>query len=172
MKTQIKKISEDLPKPRRKTIQYLLGPLFKEKKLTLAAVESCTGGLISKMITEIPGSSAYFKGSLTAYSNEIKLNVLGVNKKTLASFGAISRECALEMAVRAKKIFKTDFAVSTTGIAGPSGATAKKPIGLVYFGLAAPKKTKIYKRMFKGERKHIQRQAANFALNLILKNIE
>ncbi len=172
MKTPIKIFSENLPKPRRKTIQYILGTLCKQKKLTLATVESCTGGLISKMITEIPGSSAYFKGGLTAYSTEIKLNVLGVTKKTVSSFGAISRECAFEMAVRAKKIFKTDFAVSTTGIAGPSGATPENPIGLVYFGLAAPKKTKTYKRMFKGERKHIQRQAATFALNLILKNIE
>ena len=172
MKTQIPISSKTPVKPQRETIQSRLGKMFKQKKLTLSAVESCTGGLISKMITEVPGSSLYYKGGLTAYSNEIKLNVLGVQKKTLASFGDVSTECALEMALRAKKIFKTDFSVSTTGIAGPSGASAKKPIGLVYFGLAAPKETKTYKRIFKGDRKHIQKQAANFALNLVLKNIE
>ncbi len=156
-------------KTNHKTIQYKLGELFKQKKLSLSSVESCTGGLISKMITEVAGSSFYFKGGLTAYSNEIKLNVLGIRKETLSSFGAVSPQCAFEMARRAKKICKTDFAVSTTGIAGPSGATAKKPVGLVYFGLASPKETKTYKRMFKGDRKEIQKQAANFALNLLLK---
>jgi len=156
----------------RESIQIRLGKLFKQNNLSLSAVESCTGGLISKMITEVPGSSAYFKGGLTAYSNEIKLNVLGVKKKTLSFFGAVSPQCAFEMAKQAKKIFKTDFAVSTTGIAGPSGATAKKPIGLIYFGLATPTEITTHKRVFKGDRKHIQKQAANFALNLISKNIK
>ncbi|MCK5584194.1 MAG: CinA family protein [Elusimicrobiales bacterium] len=169
MKTQISISSKKNINSGCKTIQHRLGNLFKQKKLSLSAAESCTGGFISKLITEVAGSSIYFKGGLTAYSNEIKLNVLGVKKKTLASFGAVSKECAFEMAARAKKIFKTDFAVSTTGIAGPSGATAKKPIGLVYFGLAAPKETKTYKKIFKGDRKHIQKQAAHFALNLLLK---
>ncbi len=169
------KINLPLKKPlftSHETIQYRLGKLFKQNKLSLSAVESCTGGLISKMITEVPGSSIYFKGGLTAYSNEIKLNVLGIKKKTLSSFGVVSPQCAFEMAHRAKKIFKTDFNISTTGIAGPSGATAKKPIGLVYFGLATPTEIKTYKKLFKGDRKHIQKQAANFALNLIFKNIK
>ncbi|MCG2725989.1 MAG: CinA family protein [Elusimicrobia bacterium] len=155
-----------------KTLQYKLGEIFRQKNLSLSVAESCTGGLISKMITEVAGSSFYFKGGLTAYSNETKLNVLGVRKKTLSSFGAVSPQCAFEMALRARKIFKTDFAISTTGIAGPNGATDKKPLGLVYFGIAAPKGTEIYKRIFKGNRKYIQEKAANFALNLLLKNIK
>ncbi|MEA3306184.1 MAG: CinA family protein [Elusimicrobiota bacterium] len=155
-----------------KTIQEEIAKIFKLKKLTLSAVESCTGGLISKMITEVPGSSSYFKGGLTAYSNEVKVNVLGIKKKTLTSFGAVSPQCAFEMAERAIKIFKTDFAVSTTGIAGPGGASAKKPIGMVYFGLAHNGKTKTYKKIFKGNRNRIQKEAAHFALNLLIKNIK
>lgn len=155
-----------------KTPQFEMARLFKQKNLSLSTAESCTGGLISKMLTDMPGSSQYFKGGLTAYSNEAKKSILGVDDKTLSSFGAVSKECAIEMAERAKKIFKTDFAVSTTGVAGPGGATDKKPVGLVYFALAAPDKTTAYKKVFEGDRKHIRICAAKFALDIIWKNIK
>jgi len=107
------------------------------KLLTIGTVESATGGRIADRITNIPGSSDYFKGSVVAYSNEVKIALLGVKKMTIESYGAVSEQTALEMAQGGRKVLDVDICVSDTGIAGPSGATAEKPVGLFYLGLAA-----------------------------------
>lgn len=105
---------------------------------TVAAAESCTGGALAARLVSVPGSSAYFLGGVVAYSNEIKARLLGVPDAVLRSRGAVSEECALEMARGAARLLGTDIAVSTTGIAGPEGGTQLKPVGLVYVALSAP----------------------------------
>ncbi|MCX5783557.1 MAG: CinA family protein [Elusimicrobia bacterium] len=138
-----------------------------KRGLTLAVAESCTGGLISHKITQKAGASAYFKGAVVAYSNEAKQKILGVKKQTLASHGAVSPECALEMARGAKKLFNTDCAIATTGIAGPGGGSAKKPVGLVYIAISANKNEICKKFNFKGTRAKIKSLSAHAALNLL-----
>ncbi len=109
----------------------------REGKFKIAFAESCTGGLIGATVTKIPGSSDVFNGSAVVYSNASKHDILGVKKNTLKKFGAVSAECALEMAKGALKIYNADFALSVTGIAGPDGGTDLKPVGTVYFGIAS-----------------------------------
>lgn len=117
------------------TLQNALVEKLKEKKLTIATAESCTGGLVSKRITEIPGASAVFGCGVCAYANEIKKKVLGVSHETLEKYGAVSEQTALEMAKGVRRLSGADIGISTTGIAGPDGGTDKKPVGLVYVGV-------------------------------------
>lgn len=117
-------------------VAAVIGHLLLESKLTLATAESCTGGLIGHRLTEVPGSSEYFLGGIIAYSNEIKERLLGVKRETLKRHGAVSAETASEMARGARRVLGTDVAVSVTGIAGPGGGTADKPIGLTYIAVA------------------------------------
>lgn len=117
-------------------LEEVLGRLLKIKKETIAVAESLTGGLIQDRITNIPGSSAYFLGGVITYSNTAKTEILDVNEETLVTHGAVSAEVAAEMARGVQKKFRSDLAISTTGIAGPTGATANKPLGLVYVGIA------------------------------------
>lgn len=112
-----------------------LGKLLKEKKLTVSTAESCTGGLVASRITDISGSSDYFKEAYVTYANEIKHKNLGVSNETLEKYGAVSSECAFEMAQGLSKRTGCDVAICTTGIAGPTGGTAKKPVGLVYISI-------------------------------------
>jgi nicotinamide-nucleotide amidase len=115
-------------------LSEVLGKLLSHKKLTLSAAESCTGGLLCNEITDIPGSSSYFKGGMIAYSNEIKMDQLGVPVKDLESYGAVSKQVSLQMAKGAAEKFDSDIGVSTTGIAGPDGGTKEKPVGTVWMG--------------------------------------
>ena len=108
-----------------------------ERGLTVAVAESCTGGLIAHRLTNVPGSSAYFLGGVVAYANEVKEGVLGVRSETLRRHGAVSQETALEMARGVRRLLGADIALSATGIAGPTGGTPEKPVGLVYVALAA-----------------------------------
>ena len=110
--------------------------ILKEKNLTLSCAESCTGGLIAKSITDVSGCSSVFYGGVVSYDNSVKMNILGVKPETLATYGAVSHETACEMAQGVKSALKTDIGISTTGIAGPGGGTAKKPVGTVYIGIA------------------------------------
>ena len=116
--------------------EELLASLLRSKSLTLATAESCTGGAIASLLTKRSGASDYFLGSVVAYHNQIKQNVLGVNAETLEKKGAVSREVVEEMAVGVLNLFNSDFAIAVTGIAGPTGGTTEKPVGTVWIGLA------------------------------------
>ena len=135
--------------------------------LTIGTVESATGGRIVDKITNVPGSSDYFKGSVIAYSNEAKAALLGVKKATLENYGAVSEQTALEMARGGRKLLDVDICVSDTGIAGPSGGTPKKPVGLFYLGLAAKDGSLSRKHVFPGNREGNKRDAAEAALNML-----
>ena len=143
----------------------------REKKLKIACAESCTGGLVGAALTELPGSSEIFNGSAVTYSNEAKKNILGVKENTLKNFGAVSEQCALEMAQGALKIYDSDIAVSITGIAGPDGGSELKPVGTVCFGVASKNEAKTFTEKFTGSRADIRNEAVNFALEKILKEI-
>ena len=154
------------------TLQSRAGALLSAKGLTLSCAESCTGGLLSNLITDISGSSSYFKGSAITYSNAAKTRLLKVRPKTLKKHGAVSEPCAREMALGAKKLFSSDYALAITGIAGPEGGTPKKPLGTVCFALTGPERTNTFTRRFNGARAFIKRCAANFALDELRKIIE
>ena len=138
--------------------------IMREKKLTLGTVESATGGLIAHMITNIPGSSDVFRGSIISYSNEIKIKIVGVKEATLQESGAVSGQVARAMAKRGRKVLGVDICVADTGIAGPGGATPGKPVGLFYLGLSHKKGTFTQKHIFKGTREENKQQASQTAL--------
>jgi len=133
------------------TLAEVIGRMLIESGKTMAVAESCTGGYISQLVTEVPGCSAYYKGSITAYANETKENLLGVQHETLEKFGAVSEEVALEMVTGVKKALNADYAVSTTGIAGPDGGTPEKPVGTVWIGVSGPHLTFAKKYVFVGD---------------------
>ncbi len=135
--------------------------------LTISTAESATGGRIADRLTNIPGSSDYFKGSLIAYNNEVKINALGIKKETVENYGAVSPQIAIEMAEGGRKLLGTDICISDTGIAGPSGATAEKPVGLFYIGLATEGKSFSKKHIFSGNREENKRAAAEATLSLL-----
>jgi nicotinamide-nucleotide amidase len=137
------------------------------KLLTIGAVESATGGRIADRITNVPGSSDYFKGSVVAYSNEVKTVLLGVQKATIDNYGAVSEQAALEMAQGGRKLLDVDICVSDTGIAGPSGDIPEKPVGLFYLGMAARDASLSQKHTFPGNREENKRDAAEAALNML-----
>ena len=137
------------------------------KWLTIGAIESATGGRIADRITDVPGSSDYFNGSVIAYGNEAKIALLGVKKATLEKHGAVSEQTAREMARGGRKLLDVDVCVSNTGIAGPSGATPKKPVGLFYLGLAAKDGSLSQKHVFQGNREGNKQDAAEAALNML-----
>jgi competence/damage-inducible protein CinA C-terminal domain len=138
--------------------------IMREKKLTLGTVESATGGLISHMITNIPGSSDVFQGSIISYSNEIKMKTVGVKAETLKKYGAVSARATEDMASGGRTVLGVDICVADTGIAGPGGAAPGKPVGLFYLGLANKDGTFSRKHLFKGTREENKQQAAQTAL--------
>lgn len=139
-----------------------------ENKLKITSAESCTGGLFSAGITAVSGSSECFDGSFVTYSNEQKTRLLGVNTKTLENFGAVSFNTALEMAKGVRKSFGADIGIGITGIAGPTGGTKEKPVGLVYIAVSFEGGTIAHKCNFKGTRDEVRRAAVDFAKNLAL----
>jgi nicotinamide-nucleotide amidase len=145
-------------------IELEIGNLLRDKHLTLGTVESATGGLISCLITAIPGSSDYYKGSIIAYSNEIKQKVVGVKVATLKKEGSVSSAVAEEMAAGGRKVLGVDICLSDTGIAGPGGGTAEKPVGLFYIGMSHAGGTASRAHVFGGNREQNRRQAADAAL--------
>ena len=120
-------------------VEEMIGNLLADKGMTLATAESCTGGFIAHKITSVPGSSQYFKGSVVAYSNEVKVNVLNVLPGDIDLYGAVSKQVVEQMAVNVRKLLKTDVAIATSGIAGPDGGTAEKPVGVVWISVSSPK---------------------------------
>ncbi len=145
-------------------LEQEVGNLLRQKRLTLGIVESATGGLISHLITNVPGSSDYYKGSVTAYSNEAKIKVVGVKEAIINKYGAVSYQVAEEMAQGGRKILAADICLADTGIAGPSGATQGKPVGLFYIGLSHQAGTYSQKHYFQGNREKNKHQATEAAL--------
>lgn len=145
-------------------IEQEIGALLRQKGMTLGAVESATGGLISHRITNVPGSSDYYKGSVTAYSNEAKVRIVGVNEATIDQHGAVSAQVAEEMAEGGRKLLAVDVCLADTGVAGPDGATEEKPVGLFYLGLSIKDKTYSRQHNFAGNREQNKQDAAEAAL--------
>ena len=154
------------------TLQNCIGRTLEAAGKTISVAESCTGGLISHLFTSIPGSSAYYLGSVTSYANSVKERVLGVPAEIIRNHGAVSSECAAAMASGVRKLTGSDFAVATTGIAGPGGGSDEKPVGLVWVGVSSEEGTQTFKIQYKGDRiRNIERFAA-FALNKIREKIK
>ena len=146
------------------SLEEKIGSLLRQKGLTLGVVESATGGLISHRLTNIPGSSDYYKGSVTAYSNEAKIKVVGVKEETIDQYGSVSSQVAEEMADGGRKVLGVDICLADTGIAGPSGATSGKPVGLFYLGLSHQGGTYSRKHNFQGDREQNKQSTAEAAL--------
>ena len=157
-----------------KNIEEIVGMLLLGKNLTVSIAESCTGGLVSSRLTDISGSSAYIKLNLVTYSNEAKMEMLKVPEEIITTYGAVSEQTATAMAVGAKKLFGADIGVGITGIAGPTGATSTKPIGLVYIGVSNGEKSEILKINASpiGKRPEIKFFASEEALNFLKLFIE
>lgn len=151
--------------------EYLIN-LLKEYGKTISFAESCTGGLLSEYITDISGASSVFYGSVVSYDNSIKENVLKVSSDILNNDGAVSQRCAYAMAEGVRNLMKTDYAISITGIAGPSGGTNDKPVGLVYIGITDGVNTKVYKNIFNGSRQQVRMRSANKAIQLVIEYIK
>lgn len=147
------------------TLEGCIGRMLAEKGKTLSAAESCTGGTISALLTSVPGSSAYYLGSVTSYANEIKMNVLGVPEEIIAKYGAVSSECVAAMAEGVRKLTGSDYSVATSGIAGPGGGSEEKPVGLVWIGVSSEKGTETFKMVFRNDRKRNIERFASSALN-------
>ncbi len=162
----LQKIGPDLYSLNNEELPAVLGRILKSKNLTISVAESCTGGLVGDLITSVSGSSAYFMGGIIAYSNEVKVRLLDCNREDLEKFGAVSSEIAIQMAEGVRKNIKTDIGISTTGIAGPTGGTPQKPVGLVYMGYSDGKRQKVIKKIFKGKREEIKKQAALWVIDL------
>jgi PncC family amidohydrolase len=145
-----------------------IGGLLKARGMNLAVAESCTGGLIGHRITNIPGSSDYYFGSVTAYAYEAKEKLLGVQHATLEKYGAVSEETVLEMARGVRQALAADIGISVSGIAGPGGGLPHKPVGTVWFGLSTPTGEWTFRYLFKGDRIQIKELSAEKALTLLM----
>ncbi len=154
------------------SIEEVIGIELKKRKLTMATAESCTGGYIAHMITSIPGSSAYFKGSIVSYANEIKEEFLGVSPTDITNKGAVSEEVVTAMALGIKEKFKVDFALATSGIAGPNGGSKEKPVGTVWIAMAGPNGVKAHKFSFGRNRERNIRKTALMALDWLRKEVQ
>lgn len=151
------------------SLEKKVAKLLIKKRKTLSSAESCSGGLLAHRLTNIPGSSNFFKLGLVVYAHHAKVKLLHIPKLTLQSRGAVSPDVALIMAKSVRKIVKSDYGVGITGIAGPTGATKNKPVGLVYVAVSSHNKTICKKFLFKGKRAAIKSSAAASALRLLLK---
>jgi PncC family amidohydrolase len=148
------------------------GDVLRERGLTLALAESCTGGLIASTLTDHPGASSYFLAGLVTYSDRSKEDVLGVQHSTLERHGAVSSETAVEMAQGARRVTGADVGLAVTGIAGPSGGSERKPVGLVHFALDIGGEVTTDHRVFGGDRSAVRKAAAEHALGMMLERLE
>lgn len=154
------------------TLESALGKLLRAKKLTLAVAESCTGGLIGARLTSVPGSSDYFMGGVLSYADSVKSGMLGVSPRTLKKEGAVSAPCAREMAAGVRKTAGSSIGLSVTGIAGPGGGSAKKPVGLVFIAICGPgQKGGQWRLKLSGDRETIRKRAGASALHLLLRHL-
>ena len=172
---QVRKLYEIIPDviygENEVTLEETVGRLLLDSKLTLSTAESCTGGRIASLITSVPGSSAWFTGSVVAYDNSVKTGVLGVNPQTISKFGAVSEETAREMAEGMLRLAKTDYSIAVTGIAGPEGGTPEKPVGTVWIALASRNGVTAERHRFADDRAINISRSAYTALNLLRKQI-
>jgi nicotinamide-nucleotide amidase len=148
-------------------IEEVVGKLLEQKEMTVSTAESCTGGTIASSITKRPGSSAYFIGSIVAYNDDVKINLLGVQAETLQKCGAVSAETVIEMAEGARKSLNTTFSVATSGIAGPDGGTQTKPVGLIYVAVSGPQGTVVEELKFSSDRDRNILRTTRSALSLL-----
>ena len=153
-------------------LEVIVGRLLAQRGLTLAVAESCTGGLIGHRITNVPGSSAYYQGSITAYSYDVKELILHVRHDTLYHYGAVSEQTAREMAQGVRRAFRADVGLAVTGIAGPGGGMPGKPVGLVYVALAAPDGEWVERRVWSGNRWENKARSAEAVLDLLRRYLE
>ena len=154
------------------SIQVNVGNALRQRQWTLAVAESCTGGLIGHRITNVPGSSTYYMGSITAYAYEAKVRLMNVKWETLEAHGAVSDETVAEMALGVRRALAADIGIAVSGIAGPTGGTPEKPVGLVQVGLSSIKGTWTAHEVFKGNRNKVKEKAAEFALRYLLDYLE
>lgn len=154
-------------------LAHYAGTLLAQKKLTLATVESCTGGALAKIVTEIPGASEWFDCGFVTYSNESKTKLVGVSEELIEQHGAVSQKVALSMAKGALDVTRADIAISTTGIAGPDGGTLDKPVGTVCFGFATRSHDfSTDKRRFDGNRSDVREQSVIYSLQCLCHYLE
>ena len=146
--------------------------LMRQGDLSCGFAESCTGGLLSSWITEFPGVSQYFKGSVVSYSNAVKQEVLQVRQTTLETHGAVSGATAKEMLLGVRQLLKVDVAAAITGIAGPTGGSSEKPVGLVFVAVVGPGFESVVKLSLKGDRREIQIQSCERALELMIEGLQ
>jgi len=144
--------------------EEMLGERLCDLGLTIAVAESCTGGLVTDRITDVPGSSHYLLVGVIAYSNEHKMRLLNVSRASLIAHGAVSEEVAREMAEGIKQVSGADIGVSTTGIAGPGGGSEEKPVGLVHMGFAGPWGSTTRREVFQGDRREVKQAATEYVL--------
>ena len=145
--------------------------LAVERGVTIGTAESCTGGLVGKTLTDLGGSSGYYQGGIISYANTVKEQVLGVSSDTLATHGAVSEETATEMVEGVFRVLHTDYAIATTGIAGPGGGSQEKPVGLVYIGIGTPQGITVHKEIFIGDRTSIRKSVAERAIQYVYKEL-
>jgi PncC family amidohydrolase len=153
-------------------LEEKIGVILRKRALKLATAESCTGGLVSDRLTDVPGSSEYFPGGVVAYAYEAKVRVLGVSWDTLNTVGAVSREVVIEMAHGARTLFEADLAVSVSGIAGPGGGTPEKPVGSTWIGLVASDGEWTRHFVWDGDREQNKRYSSEAVLQMVLDYLE
>jgi PncC family amidohydrolase len=151
------------------TLEQELAKTARSKNVTISLAESCTGGLASDLITNVPGSSGYFLGSVVCYSDRSKIELLGVKEATISIQGAVSEQTALEMATGVRNRFHSNIGASVTGIAGPGGERPGKPVGLVYFGIDDGDNIWTERMLFQGDREAVKRSAAEYLMGLIVR---
>ncbi|WP_372371296.1 nicotinamide-nucleotide amidohydrolase family protein [Candidatus Uabimicrobium sp. HlEnr_7] len=149
------------------TLEETISKLLCAQQKTIAVAESCSGGFASHLLTNVPGSSSYFQHGVVSYSNEAKVKILGVRPETIEKYGAVSSECAQEMAQGVRKITQTDIGIATTGISGPTGATPNKPLGLLYVAYADKDNTIVRKKVIRKPRVEHKKHSAHFVLGLL-----
>jgi len=148
-----------------------IGALLRKRVWTLSVAESCTGGLVSHRLTNVSGSSGYFEGGVVSYSNRAKAAHLGIPPAYLQKHGAVSSEVARKMAEGVRKAFQTDFGLSTTGVAGPTGGTKKTPVGVVFIALSDGRRSRVRKERFRGTRLQIKQQASQRCLEFLREHL-
>jgi nicotinamide-nucleotide amidase len=152
-------------------LEEVVGRILRESGQSVATAESCTGGLMGKMLTDVPGSSEYYQGGVVCYSNSLKVDLLGVDRDSLERHGAVSQPVAQQMAVGIRESTGADFGLSVTGIAGPDGGTSEKPVGLVFIGLSHDKDTQVQEERFPGSREAIRMRASWHALDWLRRTV-